>query len=402
MQWYYARDGVRHGPFEEDRLSSMARSGRLRPDDHVWNETMGDRWAEASSIEGLFSKDSSAGTDDAPPPLPVQAIAGSDEHPWLPASERISVIAPIAVAWRHMVFILFRTFDIGKWFAMAFSGWLACLGEGHGGFSTNWNWKSDQGDTPWNELNRETIQQTLEEVRMFLVPYRQLMAWALPAAAVMILLFLVVGLWIRSRGKFMFLDNVVHNRGEIKEPWGVFAEHGNSLFRWTLVFRALALVLQLPILALAATNILLPAFREWRFDPAMVPTAVLCGVLWLVTGVVLGYVSRFLEDFVIPIMYRLDLTAMEAWGRFLSLLKGHFWRFVWYGIFHGLLAGVAGSVAVMAMLIACCCLLGCLLVFPYLGAVVVLPLTVFFRAYSLSYLAQFGEDYEMDAGGERV
>ena len=32
---------------------------------------------------------------------------------------------------------------------------------------------------------------------------------------------------------------------------------------------------------------------------------------------------------------------------------------------------------------------------PYLGAVVLLPVTVLFRIYSLEYLSQFGSDYIM-------
>jgi len=35
---------------------------------------------------------------------------------------------------------------------------------------------------------------------------------------------------LRSRGKFMFLDNVVHDRAEVSQPWQDFRRLGNSLF----------------------------------------------------------------------------------------------------------------------------------------------------------------------------
>jgi hypothetical protein len=42
-----------------------------------------------------------------------------------------------------------------------------------------------------------------------------------------------------------------------------------------------------------------------------------------------------------------------------------------------------------------CCIAGCLIVLPYLGAVILLPVTVFKRSYSLYYLAQFGPAYNV-------
>jgi hypothetical protein len=52
--------------------------------------------------------------------------------------------------------------------------------------------------------------------------------------------------------------------------------------------------------------------------------------------------------------------------------------------------------AVMLLVVITCCIAGCLMAIPYVGAVVVLPVTVFFRAYSLEYLAQFGPEYRLD------
>jgi len=49
-----------------------------------------------------------------------------------------------------------------------------------------------------------------------------------------------------------------------------------------------------------------------------------------------------------------------------------------------------------AVLVTCCCA-GIVLVIPYIGVVLMLPLLVFKRAYSLHFLSQFGSDYDVFA-----
>lgn len=63
MNWYYVRNGERVGPVDEAALRRLIAEGTLRPEDLVWNETMGDQWAAASTIPGLY----------APPQLPLAA-----------------------------------------------------------------------------------------------------------------------------------------------------------------------------------------------------------------------------------------------------------------------------------------------------------------------------------------
>lgn len=55
MQWYYAVNGQQQGPVEQDELAALARDGKLKPGDLVWNATMGSQWAKAASVPGLFA-----------------------------------------------------------------------------------------------------------------------------------------------------------------------------------------------------------------------------------------------------------------------------------------------------------------------------------------------------------
>jgi len=60
---------------------------------------------------------------------------------------------------------------------------------------------------------------------------------------------------------------------------------------------------------------------------------------------------------------------------------------------------VIGFIVVAAVLVTCC-IAGCLLALPYLGTVLLLPVLVFKRGYSIHYLAQYGPDYDVFAPGE--
>jgi hypothetical protein len=52
-QWYYSCDGKRCGPVEEPDLVKKIRDGAVKPTDLVWNESLGDKWAAASTIPAL-------------------------------------------------------------------------------------------------------------------------------------------------------------------------------------------------------------------------------------------------------------------------------------------------------------------------------------------------------------
>lgn len=70
MQWYYAVNGQQQGPVEEDELFSLAREGKLKGNDLVWNSTMGNQWVKASTIPGLFGQPV-PGADGGTVPPPV-------------------------------------------------------------------------------------------------------------------------------------------------------------------------------------------------------------------------------------------------------------------------------------------------------------------------------------------
>jgi len=399
MEWFFAAAGRQEGPVSEEELIRMAVDGRLKPTDHVWNETMGDKWALASTVPGLFG-----GQVGAPPAVPGVAAGGEDEAPRqaLTGPGGISCVAAVRPAWDRMKAILFAPFDIGRWFVLGFSAWLATLGEGGGGgsfgsgrsnFQNISKGKGGPSDVDFGEV--------IDKVQGFLREYGNVIALVVAGVVVVGLMIGLVIIWLRSRGKFMFIDNVVNDRAEISAPWRVFAQHGNSLFRWVIGYSIVCLLITALFLAITFYSVAMPCIRARTFVPSAMTGIVLSGVLWIIFGVVAGYINRFLEDFVVPIMYKFDLSTTEAWGRFIPLLKAHFGKFFLYGLFY-LVLGAAAGICVLLLVIATCCIAGCLMSIPYVGAVLLLPVTVFFRAYSIEYLAQFGPGFVLEPHEEEI
>ncbi len=287
-------------------------------------------------------------------------------------SASVSYTAPLARAWDHMKRLLFRPFDLGRWCAIGFTAWIAQFGQGGGriNFNAGESLSKGNGGVSW------------DQVRSFLQEY----LWIIVGVGTVLLLlgvaFSLLVLWLSSRGRFLFLDNVVRERAEIRAPWRAYAREGNSLFGWRIVFSAVCFITVLllaSVIAVAAVGIATqPSFRA-----AGILAIVAAALLLLAFSFAAGYTALFLDHFVVPIMHGFRVTAQEAWRRFLPLLRASPWCFIAYGLFFFVLS--LGAAA--AVLATCCCC--CLAAIPYVGSVLLLPVTVLFRAYGVAFLGQF-------------
>jgi hypothetical protein len=211
--------------------------------------------------------------------MPIQPLSGSRNE--------ISVTDPISPALERVKQILFRPFDLGKWFTIGFCAWLAMLGEGGGGGGFNGNYGG--GNHPSNP------------------------------------------------GSGYVGESLRHG----------FNQAGHSI---------------------------------------------LDNPFWIVPALVLAVM--FAVDFVVPIMFLRGGRWLEAWKEFHGLLWEHPGQFVLYILFQIVLAMASGVITLGAILITCC-IAGCLVVIPYIGTVVLLPVLVFKRSYSARFLAQFGPHYDV-------
>jgi len=107
-------------------------------------------------------------------------------------------------------------------------------------------------------------------------------------------------------------------------------------------------------------------------------------------------VAKFTEDFVVPIQYVRGCGCWTAWKEFGALVTANPGRFILYLLFSLVLSLAIGAIVLFVMIVTCC-IACCLLMIPYLGTVLLLPVLVFQRSFSLYYLAQYGPDYDVFA-----
>jgi hypothetical protein len=298
----------------------------------------------------------------------------------------IEYFAPLSEAWKRMKKALFHPFDIGKWFALGFTAFLAHLLDG-GGFPGNFRSNFNR-DKP---INLPDIENIPGRVANWMHSHPFLIFGILIGVLVFISIILVLT-WLSSRGTFMFLDNVVHNRALIVKPWRENKILGNSLFFWRIGFGVVVGLLMLPFLILIL--ILLRQFPHGHYAPFNILGIIVIGLLWFLASVIVGYISMFTHSFVVPIMYKHDLKILQAWQKFLSILKSHFLYFILFGLFYLLLFIV---IAIAAFITGCltCCIFFLILLLPYISSVFLLPVSFTLRAFSLEFLAQWGKDYSV-------
>jgi hypothetical protein len=295
----------------------------------------------------------------------------------------IAYLEPFERAWERMKRALFRPFDLHKWFVVGFNAFLAGLAESRNGSVG----EKGRGDMTFREFldwpNKAWAWLTSHP------------GWAI-AIGILALVVIAIGitlLWLSSRGKFMFLDNVVHNSAEIAKPWREYRKEGDSLFLWRLVFGLVAVAV-----FIAFAVFFFVGARElyevgWgRGLPVLLLVGL--GLTFLLLLILIGYISLFLNDFVVPIMAKDRVPTVAAWRRFLRLLGRHPFHFLLYGIIIFALY-VAFVIVVLVAGLVTCCIGWLLLVIPYIGTVVTLPVWYAFRAFSLEFLAQFGPEYRL-------
>lgn len=298
----------------------------------------------------------------------------------------ISVTLPLTQALDRVKRVLFQPFDLGKWFIIGFCAWLAQLGESGGNANFNTGGGNRRGG---GSLNHE-----VEQAKEFVLGN---LYWIIPVVVVVILLIItlwVLFTWLNSRGKFMFLHCVALNRGEVVAPWHKFAREANSLFWFRIVLGLISAVMLLPVIALGVF------IGIATFSPAKVAAVGIAGLLAIVLlfiALVLVFflISKFTVDFVVPIMFMRGCTCCEGWGVLRELMSANLGNIVLYLLFQIVIALVTGMLVLAVMLVTCC--FCCLMLLPYIGTVILLPVFVFERAYSAYYLAQYGREFDVFA-----
>lgn len=296
----------------------------------------------------------------------------------------IQYFEPFSRGFARMKKALFNPFDLKKWFVVGFTAFLSGLTDFHGGGDSG---RKGGGTVDWEEIlyfPQKAVEWLSENP-----------VWALLIAFGVVLL-LVLGVfiaWWSSRGKFMFLDNVVHDRSQIRAPWNEYRAEGNSLFLVSLSLAAIVLVIVAGYVTQCFTA-LQAIYEGGEGERALIVPAILMLLGLMAIFLLSAFISLMLRDFVVPIMYRYRITTLKAVGKFFTLFMSRLIYFVGYALFTFFVMLIV-VIGIVIIGLATCCVGFVLFALPYINAVVLLPVSYTLRAFSVEFLEQFGPEYHV-------
>ena len=294
--------------------------------------------------------------------------------------------------------ILFRPFDLGKWFTIGFQR-LPC--------------RPFRGRKRLQRLLQlQPLEPEQQPDALGLVPvplehpqplhdafrhgqrvdglYAGLGIFLIAIVAFFALGFILLIYWLGARGQFLFIDNVVRNRGAISWPWRAYARQGNDLFVFYLLWLLFVVALLVPFIV-GGFFLVQPYVRDHRWpEGGEYIGFVLLGLLYFAISIPLGIILFLFRELGVPLMFRSGMTARAAFmeiGRLFLRHPGSLLIFV--------LLRLVLFIALVIVCVVTCCFTCCVEAIPYLGTVVLLPALIFIKCFTLDYLAQFGPEYDV-------
>jgi hypothetical protein len=290
---------------------------------------------------------------------------------------KIEIFKPFGEAFELMKKILFQPFDLTKWLVIGFAAFLASFS---GGFHSSFNPFSRWGA-------REDRKAIAESLRDF-GSVGQMEWWVIALiviGGVMILALVLVCMWLGARGRFIFTDCIVCNRGAIIAPWKEFRAQGNSFFLFSLLV-ALSIFVVVVLVALALFS---PFVLRGSGGQTGLGFWIALGLfVFILLCIAFGW--TLVSQLMIPIMYRQRCLARQAFSQSVGLIAAQPGPMLLYFLFLLVILFAAGLISCVAACLTCC-----IAAIPYIGTVVLLPIPVTFHGFSLLFLRQFGSDCDV-------
>jgi len=378
-EWYYAVEGERFGPVTFTELRRLAQTGRISEYDLVWHPEFGPEWRNAGQVREMFEVPYREAA--APPISGMGEVTLGRPHALRAASQ----------AFARMTALLFRPFDPVRWFSIGFCAWLAYLGT-----------QSTVNLQQLGETSAGGFKQQVDrmiDVLQLLPEQPVKLAWT-GFAILLGLLFALWMCWVRSRGDFMFLHRWYKPDTPVHAFWMASRSSGWALFGWRVLFFLVAAALFVLHAAIAYTHVLKPyldAGRIWQ--PALLPPVTGCVTSLALLLIAVRLVAYLTQAFVVPLMYWSGCGVASAWRMVLALVNRHPFALTGY-LLCGMACWSAAMFAVLVFGLVTCCIGFIPLVLPYLNAVLLLPVTFFFRGYAVCFLSQWRPDLVPAAEGD--
>jgi hypothetical protein len=294
---------------------------------------------------------------------------------------------PFQHSLNHTSKVLFQPFNLSKWFALGFTAWLASFLSGGNSVSFNWPGGNNSSSSEGASSTAGSGTELLDKLLGMGLPF-----WLLILALLALLLCLIVFVFVAlgCRGQFMFLDNVIHNRDEVKKPWKEFAPQANELTLWHSLFSLLPLLAVFGFMGLALAHFWpdLVSHTTRTFMAYLPWILAFCVMVFLFLP--LGLIVFLLHEFGVPLMAKHRCSVPQTFRHLFQLVRKHPLDCLVYALIR-----LAMGCAFFVLALMLCCLTCCLALLPYLNTVITLPYHVFRQTYTLDCLAQFGPEYNL-------
>ncbi len=332
----------------------------------------------------------------------------------------------ISDAWNRTRGLLLARFDAGRWLKLgliAMLGASVARGGGGVGYSQPTGFSSGDGDTP-GEIGPEVIGAVRDALGWLSDNIASLLVLAIGLLVIWVVLSFVI-LYVRSVFRFIFVESVAAPREpSIRASWGRHTGRGLSLLLWHLAMGLMAVALVLLVLApLLASGALIASGKAL---PAVLGVG---GIIALVAAifaiaVLMALVRAVTEDFLVPAMYAGRCGVWQGWRHVARAWRGQFWNVVLFYLLKVVLAigaAIGGGIVVLLSLVlllvpgvcfaaivavivgaaaqarallvylggpAALSLVVGGLVYGYVLQCLLLPVSVFFQAYALSFVGR--------------
>lgn len=279
-----------------------------------------------------------------------------------------------------------------KWFALGFTVFLAQCGEGGGSVQVP-SLPSGSGPSvphgptaPGPSTTPPYLQNLIDQVTRALHDDLALYVGLALGGVLLVVGLWIFVLWFSSRAKLMFVESVVWDRVDLGAQWARAADLGMSLFKFRAWF---GIGSSLLLLSAIGTGVLvaLPDFQSGLFfgTRAVIGYSVF-GFAVVCIGFPLAITLLLLDDFVVPLMVVRNVRVREGWHICRAeVLSGNVGGVMLFYLLRFVLSIAVGIAAVILSCLTCC-----FTAIPYIGTVILLPLFVFSRSYSLYYLQELG------------
>jgi len=335
------------------------------------------------------------------------------------------VTESIRDAWDRTRGLLFSGLNAGRWLKLGFIAMLGAAGMG-GGVNSSIQLPGGGGDGSGGPQSVDPgAIRTVGEAMAWLA--HNLAALMLVAAGLVVLwvvLFFVV-LYIRSVFRFIFVEAIAaDHEPSIRGSWRRHTGMGLSLLLWQVLLGLVMLVcvglMALPIVLIAMS------FAGGEAAPIVLGVVGIFGLVALIMFIALSLalIRALSEDFLVPAMYARRCGIWAGWRHVFRAWSGQFWNVVLFYLLKFLLgigaaivallvlaaslvlmagpvvsmaiiimgiAAAAGQAAPLAWGLGGAALVAAVagwLVYGYLLQVLLLPISVFFQAYALSFVGK--------------